>query len=191
MIKHSLPSPAMVVACLALFVALGGSGYAAAQLKDGHGKAVASKKAKGKRGPRGKQGPAGPQGSKGDTGTTGTTGSAGSAGPAGPTGPAGSAVAYAHILADGTVDIPNSKNISSSNVTHPGAGLYCFPGLSFTVHAVTVSPDSYGPVDGILVNPTFHGTPPYGGCGSDPRVRITTVEAPSTLSDHPFYVVFQ
>lgn len=71
MFKRSIPSPAMVIACLALFVAMGGTGYAATQLASGHEGAAASKAKKAKRGPRG---PAGP---------------AGKAGPAGPAGPAG------------------------------------------------------------------------------------------------------
>jgi hypothetical protein len=72
----------MVIACLALFVAMGGTGYAAAQLASGEGEATASKKAKkGKRGPIGKQGPTGPTGPAGAKGATGATGPA--------TGPAG------------------------------------------------------------------------------------------------------
>lgn len=67
--KRSMPSPAMVVAFIALFVALGGTGYAATQLVSKE--ATASKKAKAKRGPRGPRGKRGP------------------AGPAGPIGPAG------------------------------------------------------------------------------------------------------
>ena len=68
---------------LALFVAIGGSGYAA-----GHGggpaKLTAAKKAKAKRGPRGHRGPrgfpgprglVGPQGSQGPAGTSGKNGS--------------------------------------------------------------------------------------------------------------------
>src|ERR671930_2560372 len=93
------PSPALVVACAAFFVTLGGVSYAAgvlprnsvgtAQLKNN---AVTSKKVKNhsllrvdfKNGqvPRGPAGPAGP---------TGATGPKGATGARGPTGPAGSA----------------------------------------------------------------------------------------------------
>jgi len=71
-----LPTPAMVVACVALFVAMGGTGYAATQLTTGQSEATASKKgkSKGKRGPRGPQGPAGPTGPQGPAGPTGPTG---------------------------------------------------------------------------------------------------------------------
>jgi hypothetical protein len=106
------PSPAMVVALLTLFVALGGSSYAAAQKllpKDSVGsaqvvnaslqkvdlspRAVAS--LRGLRGPRGPQGAAGlrgatgPQGPKGDTGATGSQGPTGPQGATGPQGPKG------------------------------------------------------------------------------------------------------
>jgi hypothetical protein len=80
MSKRSMPSPAMVVACVALFVAMGGTGYAATQLSPEGGDAVASKKGKAKgkgkgkglRGPRGLQGPAGPPGPVGPAGAAGS-----------------------------------------------------------------------------------------------------------------------
>jgi hypothetical protein len=69
----------MIIACVALFVAMGGTGYAATQLAGGEGEATASKKAK-----RGKRGPTGPAGPKGATGATGPAGPAGPAGVIGP-----------------------------------------------------------------------------------------------------------
>src|SRR5437763_695665 len=98
-------SGAMVVALVALFISLGGLGYARqiVHLIDGHqikkGSIEAdrlSKKARsalrGQTGPRGRQGV---QGGRGDQGPKGTTG--------GP-GPAGTAVAYARVIvASGTV----------------------------------------------------------------------------------------
>jgi len=71
-IKRSIPSPAMVIACLSLFVAMGGTGYAATQLASGNEGAVASKAKKGKRGPRGKRGPTGPAGPAGPAGAPGS-----------------------------------------------------------------------------------------------------------------------
>ncbi|HEX2072010.1 MAG TPA: collagen-like protein [Thermoleophilaceae bacterium] len=88
------PSPALVVACIALFVALGGVGYAAATIgtKDIRNGAVTGKKIKnrtittndikrktvaslrGKTGPAGATGPAGPTGPAGATGATGARG---------------------------------------------------------------------------------------------------------------------
>lgn len=87
MLKRSLPSPALVIACLALFVALGGTGYAATQLSEGQSQASASKKAK--QGPRGPRGPKGAKGAKGATGATGSTGLPGQRGAAGANGQTG------------------------------------------------------------------------------------------------------
>jgi len=82
MFKRSIPSPAMVIACVALFVAMGGTGYAATQLTAGQEGATVSKKGKAK----GKRGPAGPAGPKGEQGPKGPQGPQG---PKGDTGPAG------------------------------------------------------------------------------------------------------
>jgi hypothetical protein len=183
-------SPAMAVAMLALFVALSGTAVATTsalitgrQIKnssitglDVKNKSLTPRDFRGSvRGPRGLRGPAGAQGAPGAAGASGAP---------------GSAVAYARINADGTVDEANSKNVADANVTHPEAGVYCFVGLAFAVHAVSVAPDDYGPGEAVLVNPTFHGAPPYDLCGNNPRVRVTTAAAPSTLSDHPFYITF-
>lgn len=100
------PSPAMLVALLALFIAMGGTGYAAlnlpansvgtAQLKD---RAVTSAKVKPssllasnfKAGqlPAGAKGATGARGAQGLTGDTGATGVAGTQGPNGDTGATG------------------------------------------------------------------------------------------------------
>jgi hypothetical protein len=74
----------MVVACLSLFVALGGTGYAASQLANRPGHPAASKKHKVKRGPRGRRGKEGPRGPAGLVGAAGATGTPGATGPAGP-----------------------------------------------------------------------------------------------------------
>jgi hypothetical protein len=191
------------IALLALFLALGGTTYAAStaligkntvaspqvvngslQTKDLSAKARTA--LKGNRGPRGFTGAAGAPGVAGAAGAKGATGAQGIQGIQGP---AGTAVAYAHVNADGTVDTANSKNVANANVEHAAAGVYCFAGLG-AIHAFVASPDAFGPVDGILANPTT-GT---AGCtigGAQVRVRMTTVAAPSTPSDHPFYIFFE
>jgi hypothetical protein len=97
------PSPAMVVACVALVVALGGTGYAAFRVPAGsvgtkqlrNGAVTKAKIApatitaltRGGGSPSaGGQGPAGPQGPKGVTGPKGTTGAKGATGQVGPAG---------------------------------------------------------------------------------------------------------
>ncbi len=98
------PRPAMIVALIALFVALGGSGYAAfavprnsvgsAQVINGSlQKGDLSKRTvaalRGSRGPRGLRGLTGGQGATGAQGAAGSQGTAGAAGPQGATGPQG------------------------------------------------------------------------------------------------------
>ena len=110
--RRRIPSPALLVSCLALLVSLGGVGYAAtalpknsigaAQIKTG---AVGSAEVKdksllsqdfkpgqltqGAAGPQGAQGAPGPKGDTGATGPQGTTGPTGPMGPMGPLGPTG------------------------------------------------------------------------------------------------------
>jgi hypothetical protein len=105
-LSNHRPSPAIVIASLALLVTLGGTGYAAIVLPDNSvgtaqlkSNAVTSLKVKNgsllaadfKAGqiPAGKTGPAGPAGSAGSAGPGGAKGAAGPAGPAGPAGSAG------------------------------------------------------------------------------------------------------
>lgn len=178
---------ANVMSSIAVFLVLGGAAFAATQLpKNSVGpkqlkkNAVNSSKVKNhslkavdfKKGqlPEGKPGPQGP---KGDIGAP------------------GSSVAYAHIESDGTVDLENSKNVTQANVESTSAGVYCFGNLPFTVHVVTVSPDAFGPDDGILVNPTFSSSGLAGCSSGEFRIRTTTVAEPTTPSAHPFYIVFE
>jgi hypothetical protein len=98
-----LPSPALVLAAVALFVALAGGATAAgivtyakhAGSADVAGNArhldgkTATQIAASVRGPRGLQGPAGPAGVAGTAGTAGAAGATGSAGPKGDAGAAG------------------------------------------------------------------------------------------------------
>jgi hypothetical protein len=188
------PSAALVIACLALFVALGGVGYAAAkingssivkgtitakQIKDRSlGSKDLSKRAvralRSLRGPRGLRGLAGPQG------------------PAGAAGAAGSAVAYALVRADGTVDTELSKNVTAANVVANGGGVYGFRGLSFRPHSieVTMSFDSAG-VTGSNVG---GGVGFIGDCttvtGVDQACASSNDDADAGAEPRAFFVVF-
>src|SRR5947209_2786115 len=91
--KLSTPSPALVVALLALGLALGGTGIAATRSGSGPGAhAAAAKKRNGtvRRGPRGPAGPRGPQGAQGTAGAQGPQGAAGANGRNGTDGTNGS-----------------------------------------------------------------------------------------------------
>jgi hypothetical protein len=192
------PSPAMVVASLALLVALGGTGVAAvnalvpknsvgtAQLKNG---AVTAAKVKAgsllasnfKAGQLtgGAAGPAGPAGPSGATG------------PAGAAGPAGPSAKWALIKSDGAI-------IAQSG------------GITLTTHAVgTYVLDFGAPVDKSLIvaTPSFattglRGDVIAGPCGGPPAgslvcasggdnnhvVVFTSNAANSALADWPFYI---
>ena len=130
----------MVVALLALFVAMGGTGYAALNLprnsvgaKQLKKNAVRSSKVKDRslrardfaRGqlPRGKQGVPGPPGDRGATGRRGAPGSPGVPGEP------GSARAYMTVddTTESNTTVPPSlaKNMSAANVERAASGMYC------------------------------------------------------------------
>jgi hypothetical protein len=188
------------IALLALFFAMGGTAFAAGnallpknsvgslqvingslQKGDLSGKAVKALKGnRGLRGLKGTPGPAGPQGPQGAQGAQGAQG---------PAGPAGTAVAYAHVAADGTLDATNSKGITAGQVSHTTGSFYCISGLSFTPHAVVASTDGFGPSNGFLANPTIINCGGLGGNGV--RVYMTSASAPTTPVDHAFYIFFE
>lgn len=120
------PSPAMVVACAALLVSLGGTGYAIAQLAPNSvgtvqlkNNAVNSEKVKNfsllaadfVRGQL-------PKGARGPRGLRGLTGSVGPIGPAGPAGPAGPSGAASTItLRSASVSVPGNGAGNGSYAT--------------------------------------------------------------------------
>ena len=128
------PSPGTVLGVLAVVLACAGSATAGALItgaqvrdssltgadgRDGSltarelsRRAASSATRRGPRGPRGRRGPRGPEGPPGRTGDTG------------PQGPPGSALAFAHVYADGTLDEGRSQGVG--RVTHPATGTYCF-----------------------------------------------------------------
>jgi hypothetical protein len=110
----------MAVALLALFVALGGTGYAASQL--GHRSAVVAKKKKPKTPSlRGPKGDTGDRGIQGPGGTNGTNGANGVNGANGTNGAPGTARAYGYVAKNGTLS--RSKNVTG--VTEPTTAEYC------------------------------------------------------------------
>jgi hypothetical protein len=106
----------MVVALIALFVALGGTGYAATSLtNDGSANVAAARRhRRSLRGPRGFRGRTGPQGP------------AGPVGPQGAQGAAGTAKAFAVVDNAGRVLAGHASRIVDANITHPQRGIYCF-----------------------------------------------------------------
>jgi collagen triple helix repeat protein len=172
------------IALLALFLALGGTTYAASTALIGKNTVASpqvvngslqtkdlSKKARAAlKGNRGLRGFTGAQGAKGDTGAKGATGAQGVA---------GSALAYGKVSAAGVLDAANSKNINS--VQALGSGFYCID-ASVTVHNAVMT---------IGFGATV-GTDPYielePGCNSVPAndVAVAIYNKTDTGTNAPF-----
>jgi hypothetical protein len=134
----------MIVALTALFVALGGTGYAATSLvvEPGPHGGVQAKAAAAKRGRRGKTGPRGLVGAAGPAGTAGPAGAAGIQGPqgdSGATGPAGLAE-YAEFY--GLMPPDNSSTVAVGGaVSFPqdgpkGGSIARSSASAFTLHKI-------------------------------------------------------
>ncbi len=161
------PSPSLVVALIALFVALGGSGYAAVKI---NGKNIASRSISGKKLKRsavtaaevknrslsardfkrgqlrpGPQGPPGPPGEDGAPGEDGLPGEDGEP---------GAALAYVRVTKAGDVDTSASKNFPAGNVHRglPDSGIYCLRGLRFNPNNVVATLGTDGPGIGIAAD---------------------------------------
>ncbi len=148
-------SPSLVLSVLALFVALGGTGYAISKLpansvgtKQVKKNAINSSKVK-NRSLLAKDFKAGqlPAGKRGETGQTGPTGATGASGEAGDKGDPGSALAYAYVEDLGGPDVnvvpAKSKGLDSSMVSRPDTGVYCFELSSLgTVRNVAATAES-------------------------------------------------
>ena len=103
-------------------------------------------------------------GQQGPSGPAGSAGSQGVAGPAGPAGPAGTALAYARVLANGTIDpYQNSGNITvnrhfTGDPPVKDDGLYCIGvtgGTAGMVHVAVVSLDSLFNIAGTVTAGVF------------------------------------
>lgn len=146
LVRHR-PSPATVIASIALLVALGGTSVAAVsalprnsvgtpQLKNNsvNSLKVKNRSLKAIDFARG-QLPAGQTGPTGPAGPAGPEGPAGAAGPKGDAGPAGPSDAYAKF-ADGPVAVPTSlTTLTSLNI--PQAGKYVVWGKTYVTSAAT------------------------------------------------------
>jgi hypothetical protein len=174
-----MPSPALVVACAALLVALAGTGYAALKLPRNSVTTVQVKDFSllardFKRGqvPAGKQGPPGP---------------------VGPTGPAGAGAKWALVAPSGAI-IAQSGGISAR---HVGDGYYVLDfGASVQGHLIFASysrsSDDRGAPGAIRAGICTTSSNEGDNCatGNDPRfVAVITYDAGSVIPvDHSFYV---
>jgi hypothetical protein len=203
--KHLLrrPSPAMVVACLALGIALGGTSYAAitlpknsvgtkqlkknavisAKVKNRSLRAVDFKKGQLPRGPRGLQGAQGTQGIQGIQGIQGVKGDP------------GTAVAYALVTETGTVETNGPvKGITNAMITHPAVGVYCFRSLPAGAKIALVSANNFNGADDTISSVYTNNTGNIVDCdiGAGDRFRVRTYDVSNAaLADRPFVIWFE
>jgi hypothetical protein len=126
----------------------------------------------------------------GPTGATGAAGPTGATGATGATGTPGSAIAYARVAADGTVDLANSKNITQSNVALDSTSAYCFSGLPFTFKSAVATPD-YGSNDAETSISTVALGDPYGDCFNVPGTQLEVATSiGGAFAPVGFFIVF-
>jgi hypothetical protein len=180
------PSPALAVALLALFIALGGTGFAATQFqKPVSLNAKAAKQTnRGPRGFRGFRGPRGPAGTRGPAGSPGATGDTGAAGAPGA---AGSALAFARVV-NGVLDGANSKNVTVTQATGTATCL--------DVTTTQVPRNMVAMIDNSGANPatasvagTLNPTAIAPNCPAGTDALITTADS-GMFVPRPFYVTF-
>ena len=202
------PSPALVVALLALVVACSGPAVAAvslgaksvgtAQLKNN---AVTSAKVKngslttkdlkpgtlsqGPAGPAGATGPAGPAGPKGEIGATGPTGPPGPTGGTGPaglpggTGPAGPAGSTVGWIRVSTQGVILESEGPAATVTHVDDGEYCVSGpFASASEAYLFTFDSAYAGWGRINSTPYNQLCPVG------QIRVVTYNSADTLADN-------
>ena len=133
---------------------------------------------------------------RGPTGSTGQKGATGAQGVQGANGDAGTAVAYARVAVDGTLEPGDSgrqsKNVVPVDVQHAGTGFYCFGGLPFGVASAMVSPDSAGDINGnATATVAVQRGVTLGECdAAHQQARVTTLVA-GTPKDHRFQIWFE
>jgi hypothetical protein len=131
----------------------------------------------------------GPPGAPGPKGDPGPPGAAGAPGDKGDTGAPGSALAYAHVNEDGTIEAGNAKNVE---VVYDANGLYCLRVTSSPFPVVVVATvDSIGTDGNDHARASFHPVIIVFGCpdGTNANAVVTTSDG-TTNAAKPFFVVF-
>ncbi len=159
-----------IVATVALFIALGGVGYASSKI---NGKQIKRNSLPGDRIKRGsitldELSPSTRLALKGNKGPAGTP---------------GSALAYALVASDGTVDPSNSRGISTANIGAPAAHVYCLHDLPFTAHVFNVTPSEIA-TQAQLISPGALG--PL--CPAHTAVGLSMRTPNGTETDSNFYL---
>jgi hypothetical protein len=194
------------VGFLALFIALGGVGYAATGGFTSGGTLRACANEEGrlkllKSGERCKRGTksvswsqTGPAGARGALGAAGAPGAAGGQGAQGGQGPQGTALAYAHVTKDATLDTANSSGVvdvkrnSSFNT-----GYYCLYG-NFTPHVASANLDYDETSGNEHVTAIGFSSAGLDGCpasatGAPARINVLVHNSTPTLANAGFYIL--
>ena len=173
------PSPAMIVACVALTVALGGGSYAATNTttlsKAGVKAAKSNAQAAGPRGPRGFRGP---RGLRGLPGPKGAPGAPGPAGPAGPAGAAGASATALWAMIDSNGTLIRNKGVTSAQKLGTGQYQVIF---NQAVTNCTSLATLYGSSGEVASTPDILGV--VAG-----RVNVNTFNSAGTATDRVFQV---
>jgi hypothetical protein len=118
--------------------------------------------------PQGEQGPPGERGPKGDPGT---------------------ALGYAHVNADGTIDTANSRNVPAGD-TSTSDGVYCFSNLPFTPRNVQVTIDSGATTVATELGTAWASVTDTPGC-ADPGVQAgVNITKNGAFTAEPFFILF-
>jgi hypothetical protein len=184
-LRRLMPSPALVVASLALLFALGGTSFAAyKQLvpRNSVGTLQVKDNSLLRKDFRRGQIPAGPRGAAGPQGPAGPAGAAGQAGPAGPTGPAGAAKAYARVLSGGDVDDPRARGIADAAVSKPATGVYCID-VDGGARNVIATLDVSGGAGSVAASALLTT------CPSGKEVEVQTFNNAGAAADRAFYLL--
>ena len=192
-ISPRLPSPAMVVACIALTVALGGVSYAATVLpKDSVGAAQLKKSAV--TGAKVKNGslqsadfkpgqlPAGPQGPKGDRGEPGTPGPQGDRGEPGPPGSVDTSQFFTKAQSDGRFLMAGGKSTDSDKIDGLDSSKLLRLGgdLSGGIGVITAFKHTATPANKLSLNGTDIDNPAING-NPNALLYVTQVLNPSGI----------
>jgi hypothetical protein len=170
-----------VMSTIAVCLALGGSSYAALKLGAGsvtgkqikNGSITLNKLSQSARNALRSPGPPGPPGPKGDAGAP------------------GSALAYARVQADDTLDSAASKNVTITNSVSnfPVAAYVCF-GVVGSPKNVVASIDVSGADSRSTVAGTVDPATVQANCPSGSNAIVFTLDKMKNSASEAFYVVF-